>query len=296
MIALPAAPARSIRQLRMLARDILKAAGLENAEREADWLLAHALGLTQGQLLVAVNAPLTLRQAQQARMYIDRRAAREPLQYILGTQEFGGLELAVTPDVLIPRSETTLLVEEASHAIGAQRTPLIADVGTGSGCIAIALAKACPSATLCATDISWQALVVARQNAARHDVAKQILFVRADLLEPFSASSTGIFDAVVSNPPYIAEGEMEALQPEVARYEPRLALTAGADGLMYYRHLLASTPAFLKPAGYLIIELGFGQAAAVRTLAQKAHLSIVRCRQDDAGIERVLVLRRLRSG
>ena len=103
MIALPAAPAGSIRQLRMLARDILKAAGLENAEREADWLLAHALRLSQGQLLATGNAPLTARQAEQAWTYIDRRAAREPLQYILGTQEFGGLEIAVTPDVLIPR-------------------------------------------------------------------------------------------------------------------------------------------------------------------------------------------------
>jgi release factor glutamine methyltransferase len=292
MIALPAAPALSIRHLRMLARDALKVAGLDNAEREADWLLAHALCLNQGQLGVGGDRVLSAAQGERAWAYIERRIAREPLQYILGTQEFGGLEIAITPDVLIPRPETTLLVEEASQAVGAQRTALIADVGTGSGCIAIALAKACPSATLCATDISWQALLVARQNAARHDVGKQIMFVRADLLEPFSASATGIFDAVVSNPPYIAEGAMEGLQPEVARYEPRLALAAGVDGLMYYRRLLASTPVFLKPGGYLIVELGFGQADAVRTLAQRANLSIVRCRHDDAGIERVLVLRR----
>ena len=233
MIALPAAPARSIRQLRMLARDILKAAGLENAEREADWLLAHALRLSQGQLLAAGNAPLTPRQAEQALTYIDRRAAREPLQYILGTQEFGGLEIAVTPDVLIPRPETTLLIEEAARAIGAQRRSLVADVGTGSGCIAIAVAKTCPQAMLWATDISWPALVVARRNALQHDVGKQVKFVQADLLGPFAASDEGIFDAIVSNPPYIPEGEMEGLQPEVSRYEPRLALAAGADGMTY---------------------------------------------------------------
>jgi len=293
MIALPAAPARSIRQLRMLARDILKAAGLENAEREADWLLAHAMRLSQGQLLAAGNAPLTARQAEQARIYIDRRAAREPLQYILGTQEFGGLEIAVTPDVLIPRPETTLLVEEVAQAIGAQRRSLVADVGTGSGCIAIAVAKTCPHATLWATDISWPALVVARRNALQHDVGKQVTFVQADLLGPFPASEEGIFDAIVSNPPYIPEGEMEGLQPEVSRYEPRLALAAGADGMTYHRRLLSAAAVLLKPAGCLIVELGVGQFNAVSALADRMRLSVLRCRKDQAGIERALVLRRL---
>jgi release factor glutamine methyltransferase len=293
MIALPAAPARSIRQLRMLARDILKAAGLENAEREADWLLAHALRLSQGQLLATGNAPLTTRQAEQARTYIDRRAAREPLQYILGTQEFGGLEIAVTPDVLIPRPETTLLVEEAAQAIGAQRRSLVADVGTGSGCIAIAVAKTCPHATLWATDISWPALVVARRNALQHDVGKQVKFVQADLLGPFAASDEGIFDAIVSNPPYIPEGEMEGLQPEVSRYEPRLALAAGADGMTYYSRLLSAAAVLLKPAGCLIVELGIGQFNAVRALVDRTRLSVLHCRKDQAGIERALVLRRL---
>jgi release factor glutamine methyltransferase len=293
MIALPAAPARSVRQLRMLARDILKAAGLKNAEREADWLLAHALGLSSGQLLVDGNGTLTARQADQARTYIDRRAAREPLQYILGTQEFGGLEIAVTPDVLIPRPETTLLVEEALQAIGAQRRSLVADVGTGSGCIAIAIAKTCPHATLWATDISWPALVVARRNALRHDVGKQVKFVQADLLGPFAASDEGIFDAIVSNPPYIPEGEMEGLQPEVSRYEPRLALAAGPEGVAYYRRLLTAAAVLLKPAGCLIVELGVRQFNAVSALAAGARLSIIRCRKDHAGIERALVLRRL---
>ena len=293
MIALPAAPARSVRQLRMLARDILKAAGLENAEREADWLLAHAMRLSQGQLLAAGNAPLTARQAEQARTYIHRRAAREPLQYILGTQEFGGLEIAVTPDVLIPRPETTLLVEEVAQAIGAQRRSLVADVGTGSGCIAIAVAKTCPHATLWATDISWPALVVARRNALQHDVGKQVTFVQADLLGPFPASEEGIFDAIVSNPPYIPEGEMEGLQPEVSRYEPRLALAAGADGMTYYRRLLSAAAVLLKPAGCLIVELGVGQFNAVSALADRTRLSVLHCRKDQAGIERALVLRRL---
>src|SRR5438477_10512988 len=266
MTARPAAPARSVRQLQMRARDILKAAGLENAEREADWLLAHAMRLSQGQLLAAGNEPLTARQVEQARTYIDRRAAREPLQYILGTQEFEGLEIAVTPDVLIPRPETTLLVEEAAQAIGAQSRSLVADVGTGSGCIAIAVAKTCPQAMLWATDISWPALVVARRNALQHDVGKQVKFVQADLLGPFAASDEGIFDAIVSNPPYIPEGEMEGLQPEVSRYEPRLALAAGADGMTYYRRLLSAAAVLLMPDGCLIVGLGIGQFNLVSCL------------------------------
>jgi len=199
----------------------------------------------------------------------------------------------VTPDVLIPRPETTLLVEEVAQAIGAQRRSLVADVGTGSGCIAIAVAKTCPHATLWATDISWPALVVARRNALQHDVGKQVTFVQADLLGPFPASEEGIFDAIVSNPPYIPEGEMEGLQPEVSRYEPRLALAAGADGMTYYRRLLSAAAVLLKPAGCLIVELGVGQFNAVSALSDRTRLSVLHCRKDQAGIERALVLRRL---
>ena len=291
MIALPAAPA-SIRQLRLLARDVLKAAGIENAEREAEWLLAHALRLRHSELFTGPDRTLLSTDAAQAWTSIERRAAREPLQYILGTQDFRGLDIVVTPDVLIPRPETELVVEEAAQVIGTAGRPVVADVGTGSGCIAVALAKACPHATICATDISWPALAVARKNAVQHDVEGRVKFLQADLLEPFAVSAHGIFDTIVSNPPYIPDGEMEALQPEVARFEPRLALAAGVDGLTYYRRLLKAASVLLQRGGHLVVELGFGQADTVTAFAEKARLYVIRCRNDDAGIGRVLVLRR----
>lgn len=292
MIALPAAPALSMRQLRLLARDALKAAGIENAEREAGWLLAHALRLSYTEFFTSPDRMLISAHAAQAWTSIERRAAREPLQYILGTQDFRGLDIVVTPDVLIPRPETELVVEEAARVIGTGGRPVVADVGTGSGCIAVALAKASPHATICATDISWAALVIARRNALQHDVGGRVKFLQADLLEPLAASVEGIFDTIVSNPPYIPDGEMEAMQPEVAQFEPRLALAAGADGLTYYRRLLKAAPVLLKRGGHLVVELGFGQSDTVTALAEKARLQVLRCRKDDAGIERVLVLRR----
>ncbi len=292
MIALPAAPALTLRQLRLLASDALTAAGVENARREADWLLAHALRMPSAQLATGSDGMLDHAEATKAWSFIERRVAREPLQYILGSQEFQGLEIALTSDVLIPRPETELLVEVATQAVAAYLRPVIADIGTGSGCIAIALAKACPFATLYASDISWPALAVARRNAAEHDVARQVKFLRADLLNCFAVATKGIFDAIVSNPPYVPDGAIEALQPEVSRYEPRLALAAGIDGLTYYRRFLGAAPALLKPGGHLIMELGYGQATAVRTLAEETGLSVLRCRKDDAGIERVLILRR----
>jgi release factor glutamine methyltransferase len=292
MIALPAAPAVSIRQLRIIAREALKTAGLANVEQETDWLLADALRLTQGQLLAFGEQPLTVIQAERASRHIERRAAREPLQYILGTQEFSGLEIAVTPDVLIPRPETELVVEEAAQVISKHQRSLVADIGTGSACIAIALANACPLATIVATDISWQALVVGRRNARRYDMGNQVKFLAADLLDPFGNSANGIFDALVSNPPYIPKAETRTLQPEVARYEPWLALVGGVDGLGVYRRLLSGAPVLLKPGGHLIVELGMGQARSVSRLAEEEGLPVVGCRRDDAGIERVLVLRK----
>jgi len=291
MIALPAAPALSIRQLRLIAREALKAAGLENAEQETEWLLADALRLTHGQLVAFGDRTLTPTQAGRASRHIERRAAREPLQYILGTQEFCGLEIAVTSDVLIPRPETELVVAEAAQVIATRQRSLVVDVGTGSGCIAIALAKACPLARIIATDISWPALVVGRRNAVGYEVENQVKFLAADLLDLFG-SANGIFDAIVSNPPYIPEAEMTILQPEVARYEPWLALVGGVDGMGFYHRLLSAALALLKPGGHLIVELGLGQAAAVSRLAERQCLPVVRCRMDDAGIERVLVLRR----
>jgi release factor glutamine methyltransferase len=283
----------TIDELRRRAWNVLKAAGIANPVREADWLLAHVLGLPAHALLLEGERAVSARQAERSWALIRRRASHEPLQYLLGTQEFRGLDMAVTPDVLIPRPETELLVEETLRAIARVSGPRLADVGTGSGCIAVAVVRERPDATVYALDISAPALAVARANAIRHGTFDRIRFIQTDLLEAFSARARERFDVIVSNPPYIPVGELDGLQPEVAHYEPRMALAAGSDGLTYHRQLLREAPTFLKPGGCLIMELGYGQADSVMSLARSsgAYDSVV-CRKDTAGIERVLVARR----
>ncbi len=292
MSASVAAAAATIGGLRPQARDLLRGAGIVNAVRESDWLLAFALDVPSHVLILEGGRTVSQTRAELAWSLLRRRAAREPIQYILGTQEFRGLDITVTPDVLIPRPETELLVEEALRAVLGVNEPAIADVGTGSGCIAVALAQARRDATMYALDISAAALAVARSNAIRHGMHDRIRFIRADLLEAFGGAVAGAFDVIVSNPPYIPALELDGLQPEVARYEPRVALAAGQDGLAFYRRLLREAPPLLKPGGRLIVELGCGQAEAVKRLARECGtFDSVECRNDAAGIERVLVAR-----
>jgi len=194
--------------------------------------------------------------------------------------------------VLVPRPETELLVEATLQAIMDIGRPRVLDAGTGSGCIAVSLARSRSDATVCALDISAPALAVAQANAIRHGVCDRIKFVQADLLTAFSVSPGGVFDVIVSNPPYIPTRALDSLQPEVAWYEPRVALAAGTDGLDYHRRLLNGAPELLKEGGHLILELGDGQADQVVRLAQQtgAFLSL-ECRKDAAGIDRALVAR-----
>jgi release factor glutamine methyltransferase len=287
-----AAAGVTIGALRRQACDLLKAAGVANAVQESDWLLASTLDVPSHVLILEGARPVSALQAEQAWFLLRRRAAREPIQYLLGAQDFYGLDIAVTPDVLIPRPETELLVEETLRAVASSNAPVIADVGTGSGCIAVALARARRDATVYALDISAPALAVARWNAIRHGVRDRIRFIQADLLEAFCAAAAGAFDVIVSNPPYIPLQDVEGLQPEVARYEPRAALAAGQDGLAFYRRLLREAPPLLKPGGHLIMELGCGQSATVKRLAlQGGTCGSIECRKDMAGIVRVLVAR-----
>jgi len=285
-----AAEILTIGGVRRRAGDLLKAAGIGNASQEADWLLASVWKIPRHTLLLDGERTVSQIQAERAWACLKRRAERAPLQYLLGTQEFCGLDITVTPDVLIPRPESELLVEETLRAVAGLTRPTIIDVGTGSGCLAVALAREALDAKVYAVDVSWPALAVARSNAARHGVSERVRFVQADLLGAFSAGSIG--DVVVSNPPYIPLRDLDGLQPEVARYEPRLALAAGEDGLVYHRRLLQETPALLRPGGFLIMEMGYGQAEAVTRLArERGAFDSVECRMDAAGIERVLVAR-----
>ena len=226
-----------------------------------------------------------------------RRAAREPLQYLLGSQEFCGLDFLVDRSVLIPRPETELLVEQVIQHNLRTRPLIIADIGTGSGCIAVALARALPTAVFYATDRSLAALRIAEHNATRHGVKDRVRFLVGDLLEPLRAHRLeGKVAAVVSNPPYIADRELLELQPEVRMFEPRVALAGGGDGLEFHRRLLSDAGEFLAPGGLLVFEVGQGKAGPLSEIAVAqggyARAGLVR---DAAGLDRVVCFERKHS-
>jgi release factor glutamine methyltransferase len=219
-----------------------------------------------------------------------RRSRREPVAYIVGHREFFGREFAVSPAVLVPRPETEVLVEAALERIANVESPRIVDVGTGSGCIAITLALEAPHARVRATDTSAAALDVAQRNARRLGADDQIAFVRESLLDP---DSGGPFDLIVSNPPYIATVDRDALPPEVRLFEPGEALFGGADGLAVVRPLVAAAERVLRPGGWLAIEIGAGQANAVSALVETPAWRRLELRQDLQGIPRVALAERI---
>jgi len=255
------------------------------ARRDAELLLLHVLGRDRAWLLAHSEAELTPEQAQQYESWIARRARHEPVQYIVGEQEFFGLAMRVTPAVLIPRPETEHLVEALLQRVPNDAPLRICDVGTGSGAIAVALAHARPRAQVTALDISTPALDIARQNAEFHGVAERVRFLESDLL---SAVHGERFDAVVSNPPYVAESEV--LETQVRDYEPHAALYAGETGLEVYRRLVPEAHEALVPGGWLLLEIGHGQREALSELL--AEWDGVEFVDDLAGIPRVAIARR----
>ena len=284
----------TIGELARRGTETLMRAGIEQAGRETGWLLEQALRMTPLDLRLNESQFVEGEGLRRAQTMLARRVKREPLQYVLGTQEFCGLEFEVEPGVLIPRPETEGLVEAAvryaARQSAAGRRPVVADIGTGSGCIAVALARRLPSAMIFATDCSEEALRVARRNAQRHGVTGQVTFLGGDLLEPLEARGlSGRVDLVVSNPPYIAEREWDGLQPEVRLFEPRVALAGGRDGLAVYRRLVREAADLLRADGWLIMEVGQGQAESVRALLDTMkRYGVVDVRPDQAGIDRVL--------
>jgi len=231
-----------------------------NPRRDAEVLLAHVLRCDQAALLTHPERLLSPAEADQLESFLNRRLASEPMQYITGSQEFFGLLFEVTPAVLIPRPETEHLVEAALEHIGREAVRIL-DVGTGSGAIAISLAHARPQSHVTAVDLSPAALEVARRNAQRHGVLDRVTFLQSNLLGSVDGTD---FDVVVSNPPYIAEGEV--LEPQVSNYEPQSALYAGPTGLEVYERLIPEARKLLKPGGWLLLEIGFGQQPAVEAL------------------------------
>jgi release factor glutamine methyltransferase len=250
--------------------------------RDAELILAHVLGCDPTALLTHPERMLSANEAEQFETLLKRRLASEPVQYLTGTQEFFGLLFEVSPDVLIPRPETEHLVEAVLERFDREANPRIVDVGTGSGAIAVAIAHALRRSLVTAVDLYPSALEVARRNAERHGVIDRVTLRQSDLLAGAGAAE---FDVVVSNPPYVADGEV--LEPQVANYEPRSALYAGPTGLEVYERLIPQAHKVLKKEGWLMMEIGHGQQPALQTLLGSwSEVSFV---PDLQGIARVVL-------
>jgi release factor glutamine methyltransferase len=297
---------KSVRALLKFGITQLREARVPSFTLAAELLLLHVFGRDRTWLYAHPEEVVSDENAQRFFALIARRAAGEPTQHLTGKQEFWGLEFEVNPDVLIPRPETEHVIEVALDRLavrelraGRRQTTTgegfwIADVGTGSGCIAIALAKELPGAKFCATDISQKALVVARRNAARHSVADRIDFIEDNLLEPRIVSplatrhSPLLFDAIVTNPPYVGRREAATLPREVREHEPEVALYGGEEGYELYAALIAQAAQHLKPGGILVLELGHNSLPAVRPLLDAAPWTNAGVTNDLAGIPRVI--------
>ncbi|MEP6642288.1 MAG: peptide chain release factor N(5)-glutamine methyltransferase [Gaiellales bacterium] len=249
---------------------------------DAELLIGHALGLERIALYTSFDRPLTEPELAACRALLERRGRREPVAYIIGRCGFHGVDLAVDARVLVPRPETEVLVERCLALLG-EAAAAVLDVGTGSGAIALAIKAARPEARVTATDVSADALAVAAANATA--LRLELELVESDLLAGLAGRR---FDLIASNPPYIAAAEIEALEPEVARFEPRLATVGGASGTEVLDRLIAAVPAALEPKGWLVVECGAGQAPAVRALMAAAGGEAVFAERDLAGIERVV--------
>jgi release factor glutamine methyltransferase len=278
------------------AAQILRQAGVPEARREAASLLEHVTGHDRTFMITHAESALAVSDVRRLRELVERRAAGEPLQYIRGSQEFYGLDFEVTPDVLIPRPETELLVETALELLGKVEQPVrICDVGTGTGCIPIAILHERPNVWAVALDISLSALRVAARNRERHGNLRERLFLVAS--DCFSALDVrrARFSMIVSNPPYIAEEALSSLQREVREHEPLLALTPGGDGLGIIRRLIMDAPRFLDANGYLLMEIGFDQHEAVGNLIDPRVWELLDIHKDLQGIPRTVALRKIQA-
>ena len=270
--------------------DFLAKKGVESPRLQIELLLAHVLQLPRLKLYLNFDRALLDVELETLRALVKRRGEREPLQHILGSTSFCGLEIAVNRHVLIPRPETELLAEQAGKFLTARPGAMVLDFGTGSGCVAIAIAAQDPAAQVHAADVSDEALQVARGNAARHGVGARIQFHLGD---GFAALPGDLqFDLIVSNPPYIPSAEIATLEPEVRDHDPGLALDGGADGLAFYRTLSAQAPDFLKAGGRAVFEFGDGQEAALREIFERQKWIVEAVERDYSGRPRLLIAAR----
>lgn len=305
---------RTVREWLAEAVGILDGAGFGTACRDAEWLLAHVLGVERWALYLEPERGVPAEAAERLTRLLARRRRREPLQHLLGWEEFCGLRLRVTPQVLIPRQETEFLVEWALAILRrAGVSPLrVIDLGTGSGAIACALAHSLPHVSVVGVDISAAALAVAAENIRALGLEGRIRLLQGDLFGPLAhprgtrtqagGASTPragvparpVADLVIANPPYIASGALATLPVEVRDYEPRLALDGGPDGMAFHRRILTEAPGYLKPRGWLLMEIGEGQAEPLaRVLAAQEAFESVEVRKDLGGVDRMIGARRL---
>jgi release factor glutamine methyltransferase len=273
---------RQLAEVLRLSTGYLQDHGSATPRLDAELLIGHALGLERIALYTGFDRPLTEPELAACRALLERRGRREPVAYIIGRCGFHDLDLAVDARVLVPRPETEVLVERCLALLG-ESAPGVLDVGTGSGAIALAIKAARPDAHVTATDVSADALAVAGANAAALGLEVELL--ESDLLAGVAGRR---FDLIASNPPYIAEADMERLEPEVARFEPRLATVAGASGTEVLDRLIATAPDALVEGGWLVVECGAGQAPRVREAMAAAGGRDVFAERDLAGIERVV--------
>jgi release factor glutamine methyltransferase len=270
----------------------LAALGVESSRLDAEVLMAEAAGVTR-EAVITGSIELSNAMLNDFNAMVARRAKREPLAYIVGHKEFYSLDFDVGPQVLIPRPETEFVVGAALEYLKAKPDARVLDIGTGSGAIAIAIAAHAPRARVTAVDVSGDAVAMASRNARRHRVEDRVTLRRADCFDALDAGPPlGLFDVIVSNPPYLGDAEIAALEPEVRDYEPFVALSAGVDGLDIPRRIAAEAPAHLASDGELIVEVGAGQAEAVTKLVQEAGLRVVSVINDFAGHPRVVRARR----
>lgn len=271
--------------------DFLAKKGVASPRLQVELLLAHALSMPRMQLYLSFERSLTAVELDAIRALVQRRGQREPLQYIVGWTSFCGLKIDLDRRVLIPRPETELMAERAWKFLQGRPAPATAlDLGTGSGCLAIALAKNAPLAEVHATDVSPQALEVARRNAESNAVADRIRWRQGDFLA--AAPAKARFDLIVSNPPYIPSARIETLEPEVRAHEPRAALDGGADGLDFYRRLAAEASSFLRPGGRLMVELDDDGAEATRAIFLGENWVIEAIEMDYNQTPRILIAHR----
>ena len=267
--------------------------GIESPRLDAEILLAHTLGLKRIELYTNYDRPVPEENRAKFRNLVERRAERCPTAYITGGREFMSLEFRVTPDVLVPRPETEFVVESVLELVPGRESAdlLIADIGTGSGCICVSLATRLAKSRFLATDVSEKALAVARDNAGRHGVAERITFLRGDMLEPLAGGEfRGKINFLLSNPPYVSDEEWRTLMPEVRDYEPKEALLAGGDFLKYYRSLAAGGAEILAPGGRAIVEVGRDRAESVKKIFEENPAFCgTKLVKDYQGIDRIVI-------